>query len=55
MKPGGGEKALQSEAKILADEIDERLRKKPNEDNYAEYEALAKKMERIEVVEQIDN
>lgn len=50
IKPCSKEEAVQSQAKILKKQIQEKLKKKLDDDNYQDYEAISKKMQKIEVI-----
>lgn len=50
IKPGDKEDSIQSEAKVLKKEIEEKLKKKIDESTYEDYESIAKKLEKLEVV-----
>ena len=50
VRPGSEKETIEAEAQVLRCEIEQRLRKKFEEDNYEDYEALSKKLEKVEVV-----
>lgn len=54
VKAGSEKETIEAEAKVLRNQIEQRLRKKFDDDNYEDYAELSKKLEKVEVVERID-